>query len=274
MTSRRLDATLNYGLLIAFSALALWPIVGILLNAFSRPGDLQSGFGLPEHWSLDSFRQAWDDGHFSTYLRSSVIVSAAVVSVSCLLSVLSGYAFGLMRFRGASFLFYVMLIGIVVPTEALIVPLYFDLRDHDLTDTYWALILPQIGLSVSFGTFWMRAFFLTAPRSLIEAARVEGASSWTVLWRILVPLGRPAVLTMAVLVFMWTWNEFLLALVMVTSENLRTAPLGLAFFQGQHTSDFSLLAAGAVIVALPVVVVYLFLQRHFIQGMLSGAVKE
>ena len=99
----------------------------------------------------------------------------------------------------------------------------------------------------------MRAFFLSTPRSLIEAARIDGASSWTTLWRVLVPFGRPAILTMMVLVFMWTWNEFLLALVMVSSEDMRTAPLGLAFFQGQHTSDFTLLAAGAVIVATPVV---------------------
>ena len=99
----------------------------------------------------------------------------------------------------------------------------------------------------------MRAFFLPTPRSLLEAARIDGASSWTTLWRVLVPFGRPAILTMMVLVFMWTWNEFLLALVMVSSENLRTAPLGLAFFQGQHTSDLTLLAAGAVIVATPVV---------------------
>jgi raffinose/stachyose/melibiose transport system permease protein len=272
--NRRLDATVNYAVLLLFTALAVVPVIGILVNAFGRPGDLTTGLGIPDHLTFQSFREAWRVGHFSTYLRSSVIVASAVVSVSCLLSIMSGYAFGLMRFRGATALFYLMLLGIIVPTEALVVPLYYDLRDHSLTDTYWALILPQIGLSVSFGTFWMRAWFLTAPRSLIEAARVEGASSWTVLWRILVPLGRPAVLTMAVLIFMWTWNEFLLALVMVSSEHLRTAPLGLAFFQGQHTSDFSLLAAGAVIVALPVVIVYLFLQRHFISGMLSGAVKE
>jgi raffinose/stachyose/melibiose transport system permease protein len=274
VNAKRIDATLNYALLLVFTAIAVIPIIGILSNAFGSPGALTTGFGLPDHLTFESFRQAWRVGHFQTYLRSSVIVSAAVVTASCALSILSGYAFGLMRFRGATLLFYLMLIGIIVPTEALIVPLYYDLRDHGLTDTYWALILPQIGLSVSFGTFWMRAFFLTAPRSLIEAARVDGATSWTVLWRILVPLGRPAVLTMAVLIFMWTWNEFLLALVMVSSEHLRTAPLGLAFFQGQHTSDFSLLAAGATIVALPVVVVYLFLQRHFISGMLSGAVKE
>jgi raffinose/stachyose/melibiose transport system permease protein len=178
-----------------------------------------------------------------------------------------------MRFRGEQVLFYVLLIGLMVPLEATIVPLYYDLRDLGLTDTYWALILPQAGVSVAFGTFWMRAFFRSVPRSLVEAARLDGSSSWSTLWRVIMPLARPAVLTMVVLVFMWTWNEFLLALVMVSDEDLRTAPLGLAFFQGRNTSDEALLAAGSLIVAAPVVIVYLFLQRHFIRGMLSGAVK-
>ena len=202
-----------------------------------------------------------------------MIVTASVVAISTVLSILAGYAFGLMRFRGAQVLFYVFLLGLMVPLEATIVPLYYDLRDLGLTDTYWALILPQAGVSVAFGTFWMRAFFRSVPRSLVEAARLDGASSWSTLWRVVLPLGRPAVLTMIVLVFMWTWNEFLLALVMVSDESLRTAPLGLAFFQGRNTNDEALLAAGAIIVAAPVVIAYLFLQRHFIRGMLSGAVK-
>jgi raffinose/stachyose/melibiose transport system permease protein len=178
-----------------------------------------------------------------------------------------------MRFRGSQFLFYIFLLGLMVPMEAMIVPLYYDLRDAQLTDTYWALILPQAGTSIAFGTFWMRAFFRSVPTSLVEAARIDGASSWFTLWRVLLPLARPAVLTMVVLLFMWTWNEFLLALVMVTDEGLRTAPLGLSFFLGRNQSDLTLLAAGAVIVALPVVVLYVFLQRHFIRGMVSGAVK-
>jgi raffinose/stachyose/melibiose transport system permease protein len=241
-----------------FALIALAPVVKIVVTAFGEPG---------------SFGTAWDEGHFGTYLRSRLIVTVSVVVVSGLLSVLAGYAFGLMRFRGEQVLFYVFLLGLMVPLEATIVPLYYDLRDLGLTDTYWALILPQAGVSVAFGTFWMRAFFRSVPRSLVEAARLDGSSSWVILWRVVLPLGRPAVLTMVVLVFMWTWNEFLLALVMVSDESLRTAPLGLAFFQGRNTSDEALLAAGAVIVALPVVVVYLFLQRHFIRGMLSGAVK-
>jgi raffinose/stachyose/melibiose transport system permease protein len=254
----RREQVLSHVVLGVFALIALAPVVRIVLTAFGEPG---------------SFGTAWEDGHFGTYLRSSAIVTGSVLAISTLLSILAGYAFGLMRFRGEQALFYLFLLGLMVPLEAMIVPLYYDLRDLGMTDTYWALILPQAGLSTAFGTFWMRAFFRSVPRSLVEAARLDGASSWMTLWRVVLPLGRPAVLTMVALVFMWTWNEFLLALVMVSEESLRTAPLGLAFFQGRNTSDEALLAAGSVIVALPVVLVYLFLQRHFIRGMLTGAVK-
>jgi raffinose/stachyose/melibiose transport system permease protein len=271
MTSRR-EQSLTYVVLGAFSLIALLPIVGIVLTAL-QDQDSVAAFGTFDGVHLGNFADAWRDGNFGSYLRSSAIVTVTVVSAAVVLSVLAGYAFGLMRFRGATVLFYVFLLGLMIPTEAVIVPLYYDFRDVGLTDTYWALILPQLGTSVAFGTFWMRAYFRTVPRSLVEAARLDGASSWFTLWRVLLPLARPAVLTMTVLLFMWTWNEFLLALVMVTDEGLRTAPLGLSFFLGRNESNLTLLAAGAVIVATPVVVLYIFLQRHFIRGMLSGAVK-
>jgi raffinose/stachyose/melibiose transport system permease protein len=272
VTSSRGEQALTYAVLGAFSLIALAPIVGIVFTALQEPGG-GAVFGSFDGLHVSNFADAWEQGNFGSYLRSSLIVAVCVVACSALLSILAGYAFGLMRFRGAQILFYVFLLGLMVPMEAMIVPLYYDFRDLGLTDTYWGLILPQIGTSVAFGTFWMRAYFRSVPRSLVEAARIDGASSWLVLWRVLLPLARPAVLTMTVLLFMWTWNEFLLALVMVTDEGLRTAPLGLSFFQGRHTSDLTLLSAGAVIVALPVVVLYVFLQRHFIRGMLSGAVK-
>ena len=271
MTSRR-ELSISYAVLGAFALFALLPIVGIVLTALQDQNGLAT-FGTFDGVHLANFGDAWRDGHFGTYLKSSAIVTVTVVVVAGSLSILAGYAFGLMRFRGATVLFYVFLLGLMIPTEAIIVPLYYDFRDLSLVDTYWALILPQIGTSVAFGTFWMRSYFRTVPRSLVEAARIDGASSWFVLWRVLLPLARPAVLTMAVLLFMWTWNEFLLALVMVSDENLRTAPLGLSFFQGRNQTNLTLLAAGAVIVALPVVILYVFLQRHFIRGMLSGAVK-
>jgi raffinose/stachyose/melibiose transport system permease protein len=271
VTSRN-EQSITYAVLGLFTLLALAPIVGIVATALQDPNG-GATFGSFDGIHLGNFKTAWEEGHFGSYLRSSLIVAVVVVAGAGFLSILSGYAFGLMRFRGSQVLFYVFLFGLTIPIETVIVPLYYDFRDLSLTDTYWALILPQMGASVAFGTFWMRAFFRGVPRSLVEAARIDGASSWFTLWRVLLPLARPAVLTMTVLLFMWTWNEFLLALVMVSDEGLRTAPLGLSFFQGRNQADLTLLAAGAVIVALPVVVVYVFLQRHFIRGMLSGAVK-
>ena len=271
MIARR-EQHLTYLLLGVFGLIALAPIVGIVLTALQERGGA-SPFGVPDGFAIENFATAWDEGRFADYLRSSAIVTVAVVVLSTVLSIVAGYAFGMLRFRGSSALFYLMLLGLMVPLEATIVPLYYDLRDLGLTDTYSALILPQVGASIAFGTFWMRAFFRSVPRSLVEAARLDGSSSWTTLWRVVLPLGRPAVLTMVALIFMWTWNEFLLALVMVTDEGLRTAPLGLSFFQGRNQSNLTLLAAGSVIVATPVVVLYVLLQRHFIRGMLSGAVK-
>jgi len=248
-------------------------MLSILLLAFHRKSDLVTGFSIPDHLSFDTFSRAWSEGGFDHGLVNSFIVAASVALVTAVLATPAGYAFGTMRFRGSSALFYLLLIGLIFPYEATVIPLYYVFNDAGITDTLWALILPQIGLSIPFGVFWMRAFFRSTPMALVEASRLDGASSLTTLWRVLLPQAKPALTTLVVLVFMWTWNEFLLALVMVSDENLRTAPLGLAFFQGQHTSDYTLLAAGSVIVATPVVIVYVFLQRHFIRGMLAGAVK-
>lgn len=271
--TRRREKALNYGFLILFTALVLFPVMAIVFMSLRPPTEALPSLDLPTHPTFDSFSEAWTEGRFGHALLSSTIVAGSVVVLTSVASVLAGYAFGVMEFRGNKTLFYLLLLGIVIPTEAIVVPLYFDFRDLGLTNTYWALILPQFGLTVAFGTFWMRAFFRAAPRSLIEAARIEGANSFQILRKVLLPIGRPALLTMVLLTFLWTWNEFLLALVMVTDEGLRTAPLGLTFFQGRYTANYSLLSAASIIVAAPVVVLYLFLQRHFIRGMLSGSLK-
>ena len=160
-----------------------------------------------------------------------MVVGTVVVST------LSGYAFGTMRFAGENVLFYLLLSGLVIPFEAVIVPLYVELRAGHLTNSYWSVILPLIGMNSAFGTFWMRAYFRGVPRQLLEAAAMDGAGSLRILWKVLLPGARPALLTLVVLVFMWSWNEFLLPLVMLSREDLRTAPLGLAFFAGRYTTD-------------------------------------
>lgn len=270
----RLERGVTYGILALFAVISLTPVAGILSSAFGSRTSPATGFSLPDGLNWANFADAWTRGHFGGYLGNSLLVTAAVVAATVVLAVPAAYAFGAMRFPGSNLLFHLFVLGLTLPQEALVVPLYFDLRYWELTDTYWALILPQTAQSLAFGVFWMRTYFRGSPRSLIEAARIDGASSWTVLWRVLLPVGRPALSTMVVIVFMWTWNEFLMALVMVSDEAHRTVPLGLAFFQGQHSSDTALLAAASVLIALPVVVVYVALQRRFIEGMLTGAVKE
>jgi raffinose/stachyose/melibiose transport system permease protein len=276
MTVNRREQLLSYLVLGVFVVLVLYPVISIIFLAFHKRSDMVTGFAIPHSLDFSTFKQAWEEGSFDRGWLNSFIVAGTVTVVTAVLSTLAGYAFGTMRFRGSDVLFYLLLIGLIFPYEATVIPLYYVFKDFGLTDTLWALILPQIGLSIPFGTFWMRAFFRSTPMSLVEASRLDGASSFVTLWRVLLPQAWPAITTMIVLVFMWTWNEFLLALIMIQSESLRTAPLGLALFAGANrgTLNTTLVAAAAVLVALPVVIVYVFLQRSFIRGMFAGAVKE
>ena len=264
----------RYLILTIFMLIVCIPLWGALMSAFKSNSELLSSpFSLPQTWTLENFKEAWTIGRFSQFFKNSVLVTTIVVIVSVFLSILSGYAFGQLPFPGKKLLFPLMLIGYMVPFEAVIIPLYHWMGALGLRNTYWALILPQIGLSVSFGTLWMSSFFENAPQELVDAATIDGATHWQTLWRILFPLSRPATTTLIVLIFMWTWNEFLLALVMVQSESMRTLPVGLAFFQGRFSSNISLMAAGAIIVALPTILIYIFFQRFFIRGILGGAIK-
>lgn len=268
MRASRAERVLNYVILVLFAIQALVPVLYVVVMALSSQTIGDDSWG-----HLENFAAAWDQGHFSQYMRNSMIIAVIVVSSALVLSLMSGYVLGILRPRGSGVLFYVFLLGIMVPSEAIVLPLFFDLRSVGLTDTIWAIVLPQIAQSLAFGTFWMRAFFRGVDPAILEAARLDGAGDVRILRSILLPIGRPAIVTQVVLTFMWTWNDFLIPLVMSPSGQFRTAPLGLAFFQGQYTQGSTLLAAGAVLVALPMVILYLVLQRQFISGMTDGAVK-
>jgi raffinose/stachyose/melibiose transport system permease protein len=266
-------AAITYSLLTLFLLLAVIPFVIIAIAGFKTSDEIARGvFSPPDVWRWSNFARAWTEAHFAQFFKSSIIVVAAVVGASIPFSVMSGYAFGRMHFSLDRILFFVFLLGMMVPEEAYIIPLYHNLRGLGLVDTYWALILPQIGQSMCFGTFWMRGFFAGVPQDLVDAAKIDGCNSWSTLWRVLLPIAQPAILTLAVLFFVWTWNAFLLPLVLVNSEDLRTLPLGLAFFKGRHTVDIPLTSAAATIVALPTILVYFAFQRQFIRGITAGAV--
>ena len=257
------------------SVIALYPLLSIVLLALNKPGVRVSGFTLPKEFSFESFTLAWQRGGFGQALWSSAVVAVTVVAVSVAFSILAGYAFAMMRFPLRGTLFIVLLAGLMLPYEALIIPLYFGFRDLGLIDSRWAVILPQIGFSVSFGTFWMRTAFAAQDDTLVEAANLDGANTWQVLQRVLFPVVSPAVLSLAALLFLFAWNDFLLALVLLPqNEAAQTAPLALSFFAGQRRGgDPSTIAAAALIVAVPVLIMYILLQRRFIQGITTGATK-
>ncbi|WGD37517.1 carbohydrate ABC transporter permease [Lysinibacter sp. HNR] len=274
MKQKRSEQIIGHAVLIVGAFLALYPFASILLLSLSP--STRGGTSSATSVTFENYLTAWTRGSFDSALISSAIVALAVVLGAGIFSTLGGYALATMKFRGKWALAALLLVGLVVPYEGLIIPLYYQLEEMGLLNTYWALILPQIATSVSLGVFWMRTFFVSVPTSLLEAARVDGASRFGALLKIYLPIAWPALGTLSVLLFLFTWNEFLMPLVLVSQNpDVQTAPLSLSFFAGsQRTTDPAVTAAAAVIVALPILIVYVFLQRRFISGIVSGAVKE
>ncbi|MGW4728359.1 carbohydrate ABC transporter permease [Streptomyces shenzhenensis] len=264
---------LTHLILIGFCLFSLVPFVNVLLISVAPQGQLAVGIRWPSDIDFGNFPRAWDAANFSVLMLNSAIVTLFVVTIGTLVSLLAGYALGTMRFPGRGMVFVLFLIGLLMPFEATIVPLYYDLREVGLANTYAGLILPEAALFLSFGAFWMRAHFLATERALLEAARIDGANTWTILWRVLVPNARGPITTMMVLFFIWSWNEFLLALVLAQDPAVQTVPAGLGLFIGQYTTDYSGLSAAAIIMTVPALLVFVVLQRHFIRGVTSGGVK-
>lgn len=263
----------RYVLLSLFALAVLIPFASIVTSAFNPPFSLIKGLQAPDPFTFESFVNVWTAASFGRLLLTSLTVAAGVVPLAAVVSILAGFAISHLQVFGGRFLLALFVFGLVLPTELTIIPLYFNMRSVGLTDTLLGVILAETAAFVPFGVFWMHASFAGFPRELIEAARVDGASNFTVLFRILLPLSRPSIVTMCVLFFMWSWNQFLLILILISSPENRTAPAALGFFVLAHTRDVAGLCAATILVILPILIVYLIFQRSFISGMLQGAVK-
>lgn len=273
MTRSRTETVLGHALLILGAIVALYPMVAILGQALT-PSLTSENAG--EDFTFENFVTAWTGGGFSRSLISSAIVAIAVVLVTGACSMLAGYALSALRLPLRAGFLALLMVGLVLPAEARIIPLYEMFSGWGLLNTYWALILPQVASSFPLATFWMTNYFASLPRALPEAAAMDGANSWQSLRHIYAPLGMSALATLSCLVFLYTWNEFLLALVLVPDDpGVQTAPLSLSFFAGnERNTQPEVVAAAAVLVALPVVIAYALLQRRFMAGLLEGTVKE
>lgn len=265
--------SLRYTVLIIFSLMILLPFLSLVLAAFHPSGSVVSGITIPETWHWENFRLAWEQGGYSQLMTSSFVISLAVVPIVAICATLAGYALAVLKVWGGKTLSLMFILGLTLPVELVVIALYFNLRNVGLTNSYLGVILAEVALFLPFSIYWMQSHFSGVPGELLEAGRIDGASDRMVLRKILLPISWPAITTMAVLVFMWSWNQFLLIIVLMQDPSMRTAPGGLGFFVGQYSTNIPLLAAATIITIMPIVVVYLIFQRNFVSGLTQGAIK-
>ena len=265
----------TYAILIFFLLLFLMPFVWIWFSAFKTARQIAADpFSPPTTLNLDNLVKAWTVGHFSNYLMNSVIYSVATVLGVILLCGTAGYALAMLPLPGRNSIFVLFLLGLMVPFQSVMIPLYYLLRDIRVLETYWAFILPGIALRLPFGIFLMRGFFRGLPPELGDAARTDGANEWQVFRQVMLPLSWPGLATLVIFQFMWAWNEFAMPLIYVQRDELRPISLGTMFFFGRFTMDRGMIAAGATIAMIPIILLYLVLQRRFIEGITAGALKS
>lgn len=273
MITSRGEVVVGRIVLVAVLALTLLPLANMLSAALQPASTNPVGLRWPTDPQWVNFVTAFETGHVWQLMGSSLFIVVFVVPTSLVFATLAGYALGNLRVRGGRFLFLFLILGLTIPFEALIIPLYYEIQALGILNTQWAVIFPLIGLYMPFSVVWMRAHFVGVPQELSEAARVDGATTLQEFVRVQLPLARPALSALAILLFLWTWNQFLLPVVLISDPLNRTVAGALTFFQGQYSSSIPLLNAGALIIIVPTILVFVVFQRQFIQALLQGAVK-
>jgi ABC-type glycerol-3-phosphate transport system permease component len=254
--------------------LTMFPVVLIVSTTLKSSQDVRANpFGLFSSFSLENLRTAWTVGNFDAYLLNSILLSVPSTVIVVALSTMAGYAFARLPFPGRTPAFYLIVFGLLVPFFAYMVPLYYQMRSMGLLDSLIGVNLVLASTQLSFGTWFMRAFFTDLPGELEQAARVDGASEFQIFSRIMVPLVTSGMGALAVFTFLQQWNNFLVPLLYMPGGDYRPLTLGLYLFIGGRSVDIGPLAAGTLITILPVLVLYVALQRQVTQGFLTGAVK-
>lgn len=259
--------------LLALMLVTVLPFISIFTTALHPSGSVPGGLEWPAVPQWGNFVEAFRVANMGTLLRSSAFIVLAVVPVSLIIATMAGFGIGLLRLPGAGFLLLLFVFGLTLPFEGIIIPLYFLSREMGTLNTRFAIVLPLIALFMPFAVFWMRAHFVTMPAEITESARVDGAGTWSLFWRIHVPLARAPMVSLGILMSVWTWNQFLLALVLVEDPTQRTMAGALGAFQGRYATNIPLLSAGTLMILLPTLLIFIVFQRQLIAALLQGSVK-
>ncbi len=262
--------------LVILAFFILFPFWIVVNTALRTQQDVinRGVFALPDSLNWKSFSDAWRMGNFRTYYKNSLLITLIKVPAGILVAALAAYPLAKYRFRMRDSLFVLFLLGLGVPVNVVLLPLTVLLKKLGLLDTLGALFFPYIVFGLPLQILILRGFFMGVPDELIDAARIDGCTEFRILWKIVLPLATPAVLALFIIDFLATWNEFLMALIFIHSDKWKTVPLGLMYFQGQFGSSYPVICAGVLIAIIPVLVVYIVLQRYFVSGITAGALKE
>ena len=261
----------RYAAVVAVSALFLAPIVSMVVTSLSPPDEVARGVTWPSEVRWANYAEAWTATNFPRQFANSLVVALAVTAGQIVTSLMAGYAFARMRFFGRDPLLMVLLGTLIVPFQVLVIPVFVVIVKLGWINSYAALVVPS--LANAFGIFLFAQFFRTIPVELEEAAYLDGASRWTVLWRILVPLSRPAIAALFMFTFIAEWNDLFKPLVFTSTKDMRTVQLGLTVFQEQFKVEYALLMAAVVFVTIPSVALFFLGQKQFVKGVASTGLK-
>jgi ABC-type glycerol-3-phosphate transport system permease component len=278
MMYRVVGSLARYLALAFFAAVVLYPLLLIVSTAVKDPLDVTADpFALFSSVNLQNFIDAWTLGGFGGYFWNTAVITALTLLGTLALSVLAGYALARLYFPGRNLVFLLFITGLMFPFFSVMIPLFYELRDVGILGTKAGLILVLIagagGFGLPIGVFLMRSFYMDLPEELADAARVDGANEFQVFWRIMLPLSGPGVAVLAVLVFFQSWNAFIQPLLYLPGSENQVLATGLYLFASGRTQEYELIAAGSLIMVIPVVVFFLIFQRLFVRGLTAGALK-
>ncbi|MEY8752338.1 carbohydrate ABC transporter permease [Alkalicoccobacillus gibsonii] len=263
-----------YVILISFAIVNAYPIVWMVMNSFKSGQDFAlNPFGLPTEWVWTNYIEAWVTANINTYFFNSVFVGVVAVFLTVLFGALASYFLARFTFRGQKVLYSFFILGLLVPIHATLVPMFILMQKIGFIDTHLALIFPYIAFNLSITIFLLTSFMKSFPKEIEESAIMDGAGVFRIFWSIILPMTRPVLATAIIINFINNWNEFSFALVLINDDALRTLPLGLANFAGQHSTNYTAQMAALTIVLIPTILFYLFMEKQIVQGMTQGAVK-
>ncbi|MFE0554749.1 carbohydrate ABC transporter permease [Paenibacillus lautus] len=260
-------------LLAVGALLMIMPFLWMISTSFKSFADSMSvpPKWLPVEWHPDNYLRVIQTIDFGTYYLNTIIVTVGRTAGQLILCSLAAYAFASLRFPFKNAIFLALLAVLMVPSQVVMIPSFVIMREFNWLDTFYVLIVP--GIFSAFGTFLLRQFFMTLPKDLEEAAKIDGCSYFRIYWNIYLPLSKAALVSLAIFTILASWNDLLWPLIMTSSEEMRVLSIGISSFQGQHSTDYPLLMAGALMATLPIIILFIFLQRYFIEGIAMNGIK-